>query len=77
MIITGNGIELYRLIVLQSGLELELQVPGMRMSRHMTALQAAKRITGLKTNDRAKHLTKVCEMIDTARANLNPGDITA
>lgn len=50
-----NAVELFRLASLKAALGLEMRT-GLRMSRRYTALAAAKHITGLKTNDRAKHL---------------------
>lgn len=68
IIATGNGIRVVQLAALVSGLKLEINCPGMRMSRHITALQAAKAITKLKTNDRKKHLVIAESMLEEAKA---------
>jgi len=45
IIVTGEHIQVYRLLALRSALGLEAK--GMRMSRGMSALAAVKSITGL------------------------------
>ena len=57
------AIELVALIHLKAALNLEIKCPGLRMSRRMSALAAAKRWTGLSTNDRTKHLERIEEML--------------
>jgi hypothetical protein len=56
-VVTGKGIDLYRLIALKSALKLESH--GMRVSRHVNARKIAKQETGLKTNDYAKLIAAV------------------
>lgn len=64
--VTGpKGMDAYRLRVLASGLKLEMKCPGLKMSR-IGALAAAKRVTGLKSNSRAKHLEAVEAMLAAA-----------
>ena len=65
-----DAVEVFRLATLISGLRLELKCPGMKMSRHMSALKAAKTITGLKTNDRAKHLARAELMLEQAKSQV-------
>lgn len=68
---TGRkAVEVFRLATLASGLKLEISCPGMRMSRHITALKAAKQLTGLKTNDRAKQLVRVLLMLEQAKSEV-------
>jgi hypothetical protein len=65
-----DAINVFRLASFVSGLQLEINCPGMRISRHITALQAAKRITGLKTNSRAKHLERAKLMLAQAKTQV-------
>lgn len=69
--ITGRpAIELYALLQLRSGLKLELRCPGMKFSRMGSALKFAKQRTGLRTNDRAKHIERLDLMIEELRAHV-------
>jgi hypothetical protein len=65
-----KAVNVFRLASLVSMLRLELKCPGLRMSRHMSALQAAKTITGLKTNNRAKHLERAEIMLEQAKSEV-------
>lgn len=56
------AVDAFRLRLLATGLKFELKCPKMKFSR-ISALATAKRITGLKTNDRAKHLAEVERML--------------
>ena len=49
-IITGEHMELYRLIVLKSALELQKKIPGIKVTRGVTASALAKRNFGMKGN---------------------------
>lgn len=60
-----EAVEIFRLAALVSSLKLEMK--GLRLSRHISALAVAKRTTGLKTNDRAKQLARVLEMLDVQK----------
>jgi hypothetical protein len=62
-----GAVRAFGLRVLASGLKLEMKCPGLKMSK-VSALKQAKAVTGLKTNDRAKHLAKVEEMLQAAVA---------
>lgn len=62
-----DAVEVYRLATLISGLRLELKCPGLKLSRHGSALQFAKQITGLKTNNRAKHIARAELMLEAAK----------
>lgn len=64
-----TAVDVFRLTVLISSLRLELKT-GMKMSRGMSALKAAKRITGLKTNDRAKQIARAELMLENARRSV-------
>jgi hypothetical protein len=65
--ITGKaGINYYRLLVVRQGLRAELRLPGLRMTRHVSALQAAKSLTGLKTHNRELQLARIDQMIEEA-----------
>ncbi len=64
-----DAVEVFRLAALVGALKLEIK--GMKMSRHMSALAVAKSITGLKTNDRAKHLARVEQMLQEAHAKVD------
>lgn len=55
LIVTGNDIEVYRLLTLYHALKLECK--GIRMSRGLSALAAIKRTTGL-TGTRSTMLPK-------------------
>ncbi len=64
----GRGaVEVYRLATLISALKLEIACPGMKAVRG-GALKVAKQITGLRTNDRAKHIAAVEKMLAEAKA---------
>lgn len=63
VVMTGKGIDLYRLLVLKTSLKLEMK--GIRMSRRMSALKAAKMITGLKSSKREVQLAEVERLIAT------------
>jgi hypothetical protein len=65
-----KAVDVFRLAALVSGLRLELKCPGMKMSRHLSALAAAKTITGLRTNDRAKHLARAEIMLEQAKTEV-------
>lgn len=62
------AVDLFALTTLRRALELEIRSPGLRLSRRISALKAAKQRTGLKTNDRRTHLARVLVMIEEARA---------
>jgi hypothetical protein len=64
------AVQVFRLVTLASGLKLEMKCPGLKLSRHGSALKFAKPITGLKTNDRAKHLERVELMLEEARKHV-------
>ena len=49
-VITGEHIELYRLIVLKSALELQKKIPGIKVARGVSASALAKRNFGMKGN---------------------------
>lgn len=56
------AVDAFRLRCLVSALTLEIKCPGMKAFRG-GALKAAKRITGLKSNDRAKHVEAAERML--------------
>ena len=65
IIVEGEkAIAVLRLASLAAGLKLEIRCPGLKMSRRLTALQAAKLTTGLKTNDRAKQLEVIEHLLE-------------
>ena len=49
-VITGKGIEVFRLATLLSGLKLELRCPGMKMTRGPKCTTRARQLYGLKGN---------------------------
>lgn len=51
-VITGAHIGVFRLLQIKHGLLLEMRVPGLKMSRHGSALLAAKLTLGLKPRSR-------------------------
>jgi hypothetical protein len=65
-----KAVEVFRLATLISGLQLELRCPGMKMSRHMSALSAAKGITGLRTNNRQVQLERARIMLEQAKTEV-------
>jgi len=65
-----KAVEVFRLAALVSGLQLEIKCPGMKMSRHMSALAAAKTVTGLRTNNRLKHLARAEIMLEQAKTEV-------
>lgn len=56
-----DAVEVFRLATLISGLKLESK--GMRVSRHVNCLKVAKQTTGLRTNDRQKHIDRLQVML--------------
>jgi hypothetical protein len=63
-----DAVEVFRLAALASSLSLEMK--GLRLSRHVSALAVAKQTTGLKTNNRAKQLERVLEMLDELKGKV-------
>ncbi len=57
-----QAVRAFGLRVLASGLRFEIKCPGMKISR-VSALAQSKQITGLRTNDRKKHLAEVERML--------------
>jgi len=72
--ITGEHIPLYRLMVMASGLKLEVQ--GLRLTRGRTCYAMAKSELGFKGN-KAKVLAQLQAHIETVKAGLNDGEETA
>lgn len=64
------AVEVFRLAALVQGLKLEIKSPGLKMSRHGSALKFAKQITGLKSNDRAVQLARAEMMLEEARGHV-------
>lgn len=58
------AVDAFRLRVIIQALEFK-EKTGFEICR-IPSLQAAKRTTGLKTNDRQKHIAKLREMMDEA-----------
>lgn len=67
-VLTGKGLDLYFLLSLQSALNLELK--GIRIRRNFSALKRAKEVTGLKTNDRQKHIDALRDMVNELSAKV-------
>lgn len=65
-----DAVEVFRLAALISALSLEIKCPGMQMSSRMSALKAAKGITGLKTNKRELHLARAKIMLEQAKTEV-------
>lgn len=74
-----DAVEVYRLRTLIAGLKLEMK--GIRItsrghrkkkprSSRVSCLKIAKSLTGLKTNDRAKHIERLSIMFDNAVAQV-------
>jgi hypothetical protein len=63
----ADAVEAFRLKILISGLKFEIACPKVKFMRG-GVLKPAKAITGLKTNDKAKHLAKAEEMLAAAVA---------
>ena len=61
------AVDAFRFRCLISALQLEIRCPGLKAVRG-GALKAAKRITGLKTNDRAKHIAEAERLMAEAVA---------
>ena len=72
--ITGEHIPLYRLMVMASGLKLEIK--GLRFSRGRTCYALAKSEFGFKGN-KAKVLAQLEEHIETVKAGLNGAEENA
>ncbi len=68
------AVDAFRLRCLVSALQLEIKCPGIKAFRG-GALKAAKRITGLKTNDRAKHVAEAERMMAAAVAQCEVVDV--
>ena len=62
-----DAVEVARLAVILSGLRLEIRCPGMKLTRHMSALAAAKQATGLRTNKREVQLARIELMLKAAK----------
>ena len=72
--ITGNGIPLFRLLTLRSGVKLEAR--GMRLTRGRTCTAIAKQEFGLSRGTRRPKVLEAIEAaITAAEAALEPGDI--
>ena len=72
-----HAVDVMRLATLISGLRFELRCPGIKISKHGSALKFAKSITGLKTNDRQKHLDRAMLMLEAAKREVvyvTPGE---
>ena len=70
---TSSGPEAMRVVqlaTLAAGLRLEIRAPGLKLSRHGSALKFAKQFTGLRTNDRTKQLEAVNTLLETARSRV-------
>jgi hypothetical protein len=65
-----QAVNVYKLAMLIQGLKLELRCPGLKFSRFGSALKFAKRETGLKTNDRAKHVGRLELMLEQAKTEV-------
>lgn len=75
IMITGNGISLYRLLTLRRAVSLEAK--GIKMTRGRSATAIAKSEFGLGRNTpRARVLEAIEAAIKEAQAQLEPGDIT-
>lgn len=68
---SGPGaVSVFRLAAIASGLRLEMEAPkGMKVSR-VSALSAAKKLTGLKTNNRDIQLDKIMGMLGQAKSRV-------
>ena len=67
--VTGRAsVELYRLLVLRRGLELEVRCPGMQMTRGRSCYAIVKAEFGFKGN-REKVLDQLVALINTTLAN--------
>lgn len=64
----ADAVALYQLMALRSALGLELK--GLRLSRGASALKTAKRMTGLRTNDRNAQIAALSGMIDSAHGKV-------
>lgn len=62
-VVTGKGIEMYRLAVIKSALKLEMA----GLKGRFSALKVAKTITGSKSNDRATQLSLIQKILDEAK----------
>jgi hypothetical protein len=60
-----DAVNIFRLAHLISGLKLEMK--GLRMSRHISALAVAKQETGLKTNKRELHVARLEIILENAK----------
>jgi hypothetical protein len=63
-IITGKAINAYGILATITGLKFETEHPGMKMTRGPSMLARAKKITGLKTNNREKLTARMREMVE-------------
>lgn len=57
-----KAVEIFRLHALASALSLETK--GIRLSKGRSALKAAKLATGLRSNDRLKHIARIAVMLE-------------
>lgn len=63
-----EAVNVFALVQLKVGLALELRCPGMRLSSRFSTLKVAKQTTGLRTNNRQRHIDRLEEMIKEAKA---------
>jgi hypothetical protein len=67
--VTGkDGIELLRLVTVMSALRLYAE-HGIKVSRNFN-MKLVKNTTGLKTNDKQKHMDRLKEMIEETRSHV-------
>jgi hypothetical protein len=65
-----KAVNVYRLAMLIQGLKFELKCPGLKFTRLGSALKFAKVETGLRTNDRAKHVARLELMLEQAKSEV-------
>jgi len=70
MVITGRHIELYRLLSIRAGLQLEIKCPGLRMSRAGSAQGWVKKQLGFRGNKEKL----LAQLDDYIRCNF-PGEL--
>ena len=57
-VITGDDIQVYRLLTMQKALKMEIRFPGMRMTRGRAVSSIIRDTTGLKSRKKTKLLAE-------------------
>ena len=62
--------EVFRLAAARTALRLEINCPGLRVSRHGSAVKLARQLTGLKTHDMELLLSRIERLLECAHRSV-------